>query len=401
MKNSQNIDKLLENIGRGNRELLSCNDLRISELQGVPRLKDECKYLGDMFLVDSTRLTVFNRHYGDPLDDLPALDTLLGILISVERLEKCAPPELRLYIKSAVLCLVYMMRVIGGCDDSGGARSRYKQALYDRIDELPGDNIFGKVFLKAYNNDNAYGAEIEKCAMAEAITEFRKTMKPLDLALIKVHSYMTTNGGMAREIIASADITDFLDTINIVHQILKDPEAPQYKKACLLWWFSTRIWQIVHYSESRISDEFFNRRNELDRNNTLRNYAVSYYIGNKALDICSEVISKGDASKEYKEIENELYRQYGEEAVSVWDDEEEDRRYIEELPESVKKDLEDQETEVNRKLARTGEILNKEAAFKAEGKTDDEIQTLLGEDGRASLKEARLLIRGYTPHPHN
>ena len=396
MENRSDIDNLLENIEQGIEELLSSKDLGISELQAVPRLKDECKHLGDMFLLDSTRLTVFNRRYPKAAIDMPPLDTLFEVLKSVQRLERCSPPEIRLNIKLSVLRLLYSMRFLGSRRPSDGKWARYQQAFSERINELPKDNIFRKSFV-----DNTYGAEIEKRLISEVKAEIDKTTKPLDLALTKVHRYMTTNGGMVRKITSSEDITDFLGALNIVHQILKDPEAPQYKKACLLWWFSTRIWQIVHYSESRISDEFFNRRNELDRNNTLRNYAVSYYIGNKALDICSEVISKGDASKEYKEIENELYRQYGEEAVSVWDDEEEDRRYIEELPESVKKDLEDQETEVNRKLARTGEILNKEAAFKAEGKTDDEIQTLLGEDGRASLKEARLLIRGYTPHPHN
>ena len=341
MDNRLDIDKLLENIEQSNKQLLSTSDLGISELQGVPRLKDECKCLGDMFLVDLTRLTVFNRHNSDPLDDLPPLDILFGILISVERLEKCSPPEINLYIKSAVLCLVYMMRFIGGCEESDGELARYKQDFYERIHELPEGNPFRTIFVRAYNNDNTYGVEVERRVMEEAVDEFKKTMKPWERYSDEVCHYMDNN--KSANITSSEGITALIGAINNAHKISQDPKAPKETKANLIWLLRLRIWLFMDFSEHYFANELFNRRSEIERSNVSRNYIIFYYVQNEAIGKLT-----GNEIKEFKECLHELYRQHGEEGMLVWNMQKEDCHWQETISEPLKKALKEDEAKRER-----------------------------------------------------
>ena len=299
MENRPNIDRLLESIKQSNKALLRNTDLGISQLQGIDKLKDKYRYLDDidMLPIDSARLEIFMRHY-DLGKVLPPLDTLFDVLVSAQRmapvLEECAP-EARMGMKLYTLLLVFWVRIMANYDGDG-EEARYRQAFYDKIDELPKDNLFRKVFVEAYNHDNAYGVEIERRLLEEVISETEKAMKSWELALMKPRSYLKENGDMTKKITTSEGITTFIETINAVYSVLKDPEAPKETQSCLLWWCSTRIWQIVHYNESRISEELFNRRNEIDKENILRNYVVAYCVTKKAMNSYEEAVSNGDKS---------------------------------------------------------------------------------------------------------
>ena len=344
MENRPNIDKLLESIERRSKELLKNGDLGISELQAVPRLKDEYKYLGDTFLLDSTKLMIFNRHYPNPLDDLPPLDILFGILISVERLEKCVPPGIRLYIKSSVLCLVYMMRFIGGCGEGDGKLAQYKQVFYDRIGDLPEDNVFRKIFVGAYNHDETYGAELERRLMKEAVDEFKKTMKPWERYSDDVCHYMAHS--KSANITSSEGITALIGTINNAYKVSQDPEAPKETKANLIWLLRLRIWLFMDFGDPCFTNELFNRRNEIDRSNVLRNYITFYYVQNEAIGKFT-----GKEIEGFKECLHELYRQYGEEEMLVWDMGKEDCYWQEAISEPLKKALKEDEDERVRLLS--------------------------------------------------
>ena len=344
MDNRPNIDRLLESIERRNKALLSNSDLEISELQAVLRLKDECKHLGDTFLLDSTRLTIFNRHYPDPTDDPPPMDILFGVLVSVDRLEKCAPPEIRLYIKSAVLCLVYMMRFIGGYEEGDGKLTRYKQDFYERINELPEGNTFRTIFVRAYNRDSLYGEEIERRVMEEAVSEFKKTLEPWKRYSDKVCHYMDDN--KSANITSSEGITAFVSAINNAYKVSQDLEAHKETKANLIWMLRLRIWLFMDFGEHCFANELFNRRNEIEKSNPLRNYIVFYHVQNEAIGKF-----KGNDTKAFKECLDELYRQHGEEGILTWDMGKEDCHWQEAISEPLRKALKEEEDERVRLLS--------------------------------------------------
>ena len=162
------IDGLLTEIERRNKTILWNKDV-----QGIAGIKDE-------FMLDSIRLAVFNRRFSNPVDDLPPISILFGVLVSAQRLGKNSPPEIRLYIKCAMLCLVHTMRFLGGYRESDEKVTRYRQAFYDRIEDLDQNNIFREVFIKEYNCDSLYGEEIEERLMEDVLDEYKKTISPCE-----------------------------------------------------------------------------------------------------------------------------------------------------------------------------------------------------------------------------
>ncbi len=180
MDNRTNVDELLREIERRNKTLLWNKDMKVSQLQGVAGVKNKYKQLGDMFALDSVRLAIFNRRFSNPVDDLPPLGVLFGVLASVQRLDKSSPPEIKLYVKSAMLCLVHVVRFISGYVESNRKILRYRQAFYNRIGDLDQDNIFRKIFMSEYSCDSLCGEEIEERLMEEVIAEYRKTVRYSD-----------------------------------------------------------------------------------------------------------------------------------------------------------------------------------------------------------------------------
>ena len=384
MDNKPDIDKLLDILEQGIEELLSSKDLGISELQAIPRLKDECKYLGDLFLTDLTRLTVFNKCYPRAAIDMPPLNTFFEVLKSAQRLDRCVPSEMRLSIKLSMLRFLYAVRFIAGCREGDGEWARYRQAFQEKCDyELPEGSVFRKIF-----HDNAYSMELERRLMSEIKDEIDKSMKPWERCYYEVVHYMGNNKSV--NITSSEGITTLIGAINNVYRVVKDQEAPQEAKAALIWPLRMRIWPFMDAGDPCFVNELFNRRDEIPKDSILRNYIIFYYVQNEAVDKF-----KTNEIKGFKECFDELCRQHGEEEMLAWDMQKEDRRWKETLPEPMKKALAREEAERDREHEWVLEVLRKHEELRvSKGITDDEATALLTEEERAILYK-----RGYATKP--
>jgi hypothetical protein len=214
---------------------------------------------------------------------------------------------------------------------------------------------------------------------------------------------------IGEEFTSSEDVTALINALNTISRLLQDPEAPDTVKALMQYFFSFRLRVIALKGfDNKYTAELFNRRNEIEKPNPLRNRFITEYIEwDRYRRYDESILSKmnedelekydedyANLSEEEKEKQRQeddarlksLYEEYGEGDLLTWKD---SRDYLSKLPDDLKEDRKKRQEESHRALkafARAEEIKEKE------GLTDDEAIERLTQEEKDVLEKGGLFI---------
>jgi hypothetical protein len=214
---------------------------------------------------------------------------------------------------------------------------------------------------------------------------------------------------IGEEFTSSEDVTALINVLNTINRLLQDPEAPNDVKALTQYGFSSRLRVIALKGfDNKYTAELFNRRNEIEKPNPLRNTFITEFINwekyrrydEPILSIMNEdELEKYDEdyaklSEEEKEKQRQednarrksLYEEYGEGDLLTWKD---SRDYLLMLPDDLKEHIKKRQEITDRgikALARAEEIKEKE------GLTDEEAIERLTQEEKDILKKGGVFI---------
>jgi len=151
------LEGLLENIETTQKQLLSNDDLRISE-QILASYKND---IG----INAQRLLIFKRHYIDPKTfniTQPPIDYFFNILqdiiiVNREVATDNAPQHIRHYAGLLELIFIVSIRDIAGFTrDFTDEQMKYREDFFNKRNGLPKDNKFRRAFVESYIDEEVY-----------------------------------------------------------------------------------------------------------------------------------------------------------------------------------------------------------------------------------------------------
>ena len=175
---------------------------------------------------------------------------------------------------------------------------------------------------------------------------------------------------IGEEFMSSDDVTALINVLNTLNRLLQDPEAPDPVKALIQYFFSFRLRVLALKGfDNQYTTELFNRRNEIEKPNPLRNRFITEYIEREQDRRYDEyILSKmnedelekydetyanlSDEEKEKQRQEDDarresIYKEYGEEDLLTWKDSQD---YLSKLPDDLKEDLKGHQEERDKLL---------------------------------------------------
>ncbi len=276
--------------------------------------------------------------------------------------------------------------------------------------------------IKRFNRENA---DTEKL-LKEAETSINKVFADFDLSdmtgkvlegwKVDLQMIMISEQKGRDELITDEDTSELINILNRVKKITKDPEAPEDTKALAVEMYFRRLLKYTLLPEKYHGEKLFERRAEIEKDNPLRDFFIVRYIESQvyprfyeaeteARD--AELKAKGiDLDKYYEELDEnmtqeeldrdnkewrehteELFREYGEDALIGYEPLNAIKEWQKKLPEEIKKEMAEREAQSNREL----DIMEKVIELtETKGITDEEAVKLLTDEEREILRKADL-----------
>lgn len=158
------LDDLLKDIQERQNTLLDNHDLILSELQGKPLTEDGA---------DIVKIFTFMRYYIEHnkgiAKTLPPLDYLFEVLKIADRLSKKTPEDRDNAFRKAnpkltpFLDMLFANIFTAEMGDFGGGtrgfsdeQMKYREDLFNRRNDLPKHNLYRRIFIEQYIDEEAY-----------------------------------------------------------------------------------------------------------------------------------------------------------------------------------------------------------------------------------------------------